>query len=83
MPIDDDVYARSIVHLMKLIVDLQSTVTAIGLVLKARDPDTEAEVGAQRAALLERAAPILRAFERADAAELLTMLQRFSSGRLQ
>jgi len=76
--IDDEVYRRAIVQLVRKIADLEATIQAIGQVLIARDPDVEADLGRQRAAALERAAPGLALFERAEAADLLAMLKAFS-----
>jgi len=78
MAVDEKDFARTIVHLMRMIIDLQTTVTALGLVLKDRDPTTEQQVGAHRAALLQRAAPLLARFEQAEAADLLAMLRAFA-----
>lgn len=79
MAIDDQVYARTVVQLMRSIVDLQTTVAAIGLAMKDRgDASFEGDVGRHRAALLERAAPLLAMFERAEAADILAMLKQFN-----
>lgn len=79
MAIDDEVYKKTVVHLLRAIIDLQTTVTAIGLAMKDRGDDQfEGDVGVHRAALLKRAAPVLAMFERAEAADILAMLQQFN-----
>jgi len=82
MPIDDQTFARTIVQLLRTILDLQTTVAAMGLALKDReDAHFERDVGVHREALLARAAPLLARFDQAEAADLLDLLMRLNLPR--
>jgi len=82
MPIDDRDFARTIAQVFRKLILLQSTVQALGAALKDRDPDLEAVYEAHRRPLLAAVAPLLEAIDqleaKADAAEMLEVLKRFS-----
>lgn len=77
--IDDTLYRKQMIQLLRLNVDLQTTITAMGVVLtNSIGEGFEQLVGVERKRLEERSSKVLAAFEAADTAEWTEMLRRLN-----
>lgn len=79
----DDDLRRLFLEVLRQLVDLQTTVTAMGIVGQQLDPQYEARVGAARQPLAEKSARVLALFEQVDADEWLRLLRAMRSGPVQ